>query len=90
MFIVSGLYHRYSQLLICQNYSSYHKLLISQSKFSGHRKFTLRYKKFETKGAEMKIKNRKCIQIIFSDIREYFEISMSEISRFDLIFAIVH
>ena len=29
------------------------KLLISQSKFSGTRKFTLRYQKFEISGVEM-------------------------------------
>ena len=55
-----------------------------------HLKFTLRYQKFETKGTETKIKNRKCIRTIFFDIREYIEISMFEISRFDWIFTIVH
>ena len=34
----------------------YPKLLISQSKFSGPRKFTLRYHHFEIKGFEVKIK----------------------------------
>ena len=32
----------------------YSKLLISQSKFSGPRKFTLRYQQFEIKGLELK------------------------------------
>ena len=56
----------YRQLLISQCESSY-KLLVSHSKFSGPRIFTLRHQKFVIK--EREIENRKCIQTIFFDIR---------------------
>ena len=52
------------------------KQLISQSKFSGPRKFTLRYQKFE-------LKDRKIIQTSFFYLRRYFEISVFGISRAD-------
>ena len=44
------------------------KLLISQSKFSGTRKFTLRYQLFEIKGNEYVNKNRS-VQIKYFDIK---------------------
>ena len=54
------------------------KLLISQSKFSGPRKFTLRYLQLEI--TELKEKqNLKKFQTLF------FEISVFEISRVDCI-----
>ena len=44
---------KYGQLSISQS-QSYSKLLISHSKFSDPRKFTLRYQLFEMKGVENK------------------------------------
>ena len=57
--------------------------MISQSKFSGPRKFTLKYQKFELKGVEMQREKRNVPTILF-DIRD-LEISVFEISRFDCV-----
>ena len=62
----------YSQLSISQSQC------LSQSKFSGTRKFTLRYQQFELTGEK---RSGKCAQTIFSDLRGYFEISIIKIIR---------
>ena len=48
------------------------KLLLSLSKFSDTRKFTLRCQYFEIKGAEMKVKmGNVCANYMYIDIRGY-------------------
>ena len=54
------------------------KLLTSQSKFSGNRKFTLRCQYFEIKQNEMKIKIENVSKLYF-----LIQIPVSEISRVD-------
>ena len=58
------------------------KILMSQSKFTGPSKFTLRYRQCKITDLSWNVKkNRKCVWTIFFDIREYFEISVFEITR---------
>ena len=47
----------------------HHKRLISQSKFSGPRKFTFRYQLFEIKGVGMERKIEKIVLTVFFDMR---------------------
>ena len=47
------LYERYFELSVFEIQKVHVKLLTSQSKFSGTRKFTLRYQWFEISGVEM-------------------------------------
>ena len=59
------------------------KLRISQSKFYGPRKYTLRYHWFDIKGIEIDVENVS--QTMFFDVGGYFEITVYEISIFDCI-----
>ena len=57
----------------------HHELLISQRKFSGSRKFTLRYQLFEVFRAECKEKST-CVQSIFIN-KVYFQVSVCNIQN---------
>ena len=71
----------YSQLLMSQSLISSKASDIFKyiAIFWSQKIYLNRYQFSEIKGVEMKIKNRKCVQTIFFDIRRYFEISVFEI-----------
>ena len=56
---------------------------MSQNKFFGLENLLGNISSLSYTSVEMQKSNRKCIQIIFFDIREYFEISMFEVLRVD-------
>ena len=97
LFVVAASGKHYSSNMSVNNYNTevnsrylevevHPKLLISQSKFSGPRKFTLRYQLFAMKGVVMKIKMRTVSQIILFDTKDYFEKLVFVIWRVDCLY----